>query len=224
MFHCPGPGETMRPGVDRRRTMGGNPVTTIPESSRSGRRRLVAPVAAAAALLLGGCLLTAALPAALATPAASGEASEAAQPVPALPDTAAGRAFSDWLAVYNAGDEERARRFIGERFDADFLAQLPLDMMLAFHLQTHERTGALTPRRLLPAGDDELALVADAERGEAMEVRLSVAAEPPHRITALRLVPAEPEGGGDQAPSSGGGEASGDEGLGNGGPEAQPGS
>jgi hypothetical protein len=133
--------------------------------------------------------------------------------VPALelPPTPAGKTLGEWLAMTNAGKQELATRFVGERFTPEFLRKLPIDAMAAFHVQLHERAGTLTPQRLLESDDHRIRLLAIGaggnEGGEAggeadgtedeggepsrlWEVTLTVQEEAPHGISQLRVVPA----------------------------------
>ncbi len=126
--------------------------------------------------------------------AAEEPAPPVAEPAPppgagvALPDTVAGRTFGDWLALYNRGAEREIEEFIGARFAPDFLAQLPVSALVAFHLQSRAATGELAPVEIEPAGEHALDALAGGASG-AMTVSLEVEPEPPHRITRLRLVP-----------------------------------
>ena len=106
------------------------------------------------------------------------------------PDTVAGRIFGEWLAAYNRGAEREVEEFIGARFSPDFLAQLPVSALVAFHLQSRAATGELTATEIEPAGEHALDALAGGAAG-AMTISLEVEPEPPHRITRLRLVPPE---------------------------------
>lgn len=131
------------------------------------------------------------------SPAAEEPAPPVAGPAPppaagvAPPDTVAGRTFGEWLALYNRGGEREIEEFIGARFAPDFLAQLPVSALVAFHLQSRETTGELAAVEIEPAGEHALDAVADGTAGGAMTISLEVEPEPPHRITRLRLVPPE---------------------------------
>jgi hypothetical protein len=106
-----------------------------------------------------------------------------------LPDTVAGRTFGEWLAVYNGGGQVEIESFIGQRFAPEFLAGLPVPALVAFHLQSRETTGELVPVEIESSGEHELEAVARGAAGGALQVQLTVEPEPPHRVTALRLVP-----------------------------------
>lgn len=177
----------------------------------------VVPAALVAALLAGQLALCACAGAArppatpeppAAAPAAAAEEpqpppAEAPEPPPespppppaaALPDSAAGRALAEWLGVYNRGDAAEVERFVAG-FSQPFLDQLPAPALAAFHLQSLEATGTLTPVEIVRASEHEIRVVAAAAAGGEMEVTVTVEPAPPHRIAGLRLVTA-PEGAG----------------------------
>lgn len=107
----------------------------------------------------------------------------------APPDTVAGRTFGEWLAVYNGGDEAEIERFLGGRFAPEFLTDLPVAALVAFHLQSREETGGLVPLEIKPVGEHAVQALAGGVLGDSRIVTLTVEPEPPHRITQLRLVP-----------------------------------
>lgn len=105
------------------------------------------------------------------------------------PDTVAGRTFGEWLAVYNGGVEAEIERFLGQRFAPEFLTDLPVTALVAFHLQSREETGGLVPLEIKPAGEHAVQALAGGVLGDSRIVSLTVEPDPPHRITQLRLVP-----------------------------------
>lgn len=132
-------------------------------------------------------------PATEAPPAAPPEAAAGSEPLPAtaereLPDTVAGRTFSEWLALYNGGSEDEIQSFIGTRFAPEFLARLPVAALVAFHLQTRQITGELTPVEFDPVREHTLQVTAGSAAGP-ITVVLAVEPGPPHRISELRVVP-----------------------------------
>ena len=64
----------------------------------------------------------------------------------------------------------------------------------AFHIQSRATTGELTPVEFVRADEHEIVALAAAANGGRMEVTIGVEPDPPHRLTALRLVPAETGG------------------------------
>lgn len=122
-------------------------------------------------------------------PAAGAEPSPPLPSAAALPDTVVGRTFGEWLALYNGGSETEIESFIGHRFAPEFLAQLPVPALVAFHLQSRETTGELVPVEVEPDGDNALDALAAAGGGDELEISLAVEPDAPHRITRLRLVP-----------------------------------
>lgn len=121
------------------------------------------------------------------TPADTGDAPA----LPPLPKTAAGAALGEWLEAFNSSDEGRLTKFIAGRFAPTFLERLPVDALVAFHMQTVAETGELAVAEMLESGDERLRLHARGANGPVLDITLEVEPEPPHRIAGLRVVPAE---------------------------------
>lgn len=108
-----------------------------------------------------------------------------------LPGTAAGSVFGEWLEAFNSADENRLTAFIAARFTPAFLQQLPVDALVAFHVQTAAETGELAVAEVLESADERLRVHAQGTNGAMLDLTLEVEPEPPHRISGLRVVPAE---------------------------------
>lgn len=116
----------------------------------------------------------------------------AAEP-PALPETPAARAFSDWLTMFNLGDETKVVAFLAERLSPDLLSRLPMEALKAFHVQTYADAGKLQVQAVQESSPERLRVLAKGEKGKELVVTLAVEAAEPHRISALRLVPPSEE-------------------------------
>ncbi|HEX4956521.1 MAG TPA: Cpe/LpqF family protein [Thermoanaerobaculia bacterium] len=110
-----------------------------------------------------------------------------------LPKTPAGEALAVWLDEINSGDENRLTRYIAATFGPELLSRLPVDALKAFHLQTHAEGGKLTAVRIKAERPEKIMVLAQGEKGKQYDVTLAVQEAAPHLVTALRLVPANPE-------------------------------
>jgi pimeloyl-ACP methyl ester carboxylesterase len=104
-----------------------------------------------------------------------------------LPDTPAGRALADFLAVLNSGDSACLARFIAARFEAALVARFTPDILIRSNARIYELTGGLVPQKVEQASAEAVQVVARPASPvlpvAECRVGLSVATEPPYPIT-----------------------------------------
>ncbi len=109
-----------------------------------------------------------------------------------LPDTPAGRMMAAWLAAFNSGDGERMRKFLAEHPDASFLAREPLEERFGLVQMVYHDSRGLDVESYEEFSPQEIRILARTRlTGMRMNMRLQVAAEPPHGITnrGVRVAP-----------------------------------
>jgi CubicO group peptidase (beta-lactamase class C family) len=100
-------------------------------------------------------------------------------PPAAIPDTAAGHRFADWLAVFNRGDEAALKAYMQENLPADPGA---VELFKA----VRDTTGPLVPFKVTASGDLAISVVMAERDTDAFDsITLLVDRAEPHRIAAL---------------------------------------
>lgn len=98
-----------------------------------------------------------------------------------IPDTAAGKQFARWLAVFNSGERETVRRFIDENFDKPPNGNLPVDALADHDIITFRETGGYTVRKIGASSPAVIAVVVQSKlTGYWMQIQLYIKAEPPN--------------------------------------------
>jgi CubicO group peptidase (beta-lactamase class C family) len=98
---------------------------------------------------------------------------------PAIPDTAVGQRFADWLAVFNRGDEAALKAYMRENLPSD-------PSMADLFMDVRNSTGPLVPFKLAGSGDLALSVVMAERDTDAFDsITMLVEAAPPHRMTLL---------------------------------------
>ncbi|MGD9893388.1 MAG: serine hydrolase domain-containing protein, partial [Dehalococcoidia bacterium] len=107
------------------------------------------------------------------------------------PDTAAGRAFQQWLAALDADDVDALRAFHREYSPAD-----EVEGRIARELQALDQTGGIDPYSIARSSEYELAIIGKTHLTEMwVEVSMALSPEPPHELTDIGLRPAETPAG-----------------------------
>lgn len=107
-----------------------------------------------------------------------------------LPDSTAARRFAEWLAVFDAGDSARLKKFLEESFPSQSLERA---------MNARRQSGGFDLEKLEEANDSKIVCIAKG-RASGRDVRLTMTFEPaePHRITSVTVRPIRP---GDDAPA-----------------------
>ena len=117
-------------------------------------------------------------------------------PVPpgrSLPDTPAGRSLSGYLDALNSGDRDRIRAYLQERFMPFWFEGRSVEALAeAFLSRARGAGGRLTPRKILHDEPYIVSALVEQANGGWSAVQVQVEAEPPHRVTALRIEAAGP--------------------------------
>ncbi|HYN19438.1 MAG TPA: hypothetical protein VE078_00640, partial [Thermoanaerobaculia bacterium] len=99
------------------------------------------------------------------------------------PPTPAGRRIPEIVAVMNAGDPDATRTWLTANLAPEFLAEIPMEEHLRIWGEIHDRHGGFDVQRIESTQPDEAsATLKDRRTGEWLRLRLTVEAEPPHRV------------------------------------------
>ncbi|MBU0639384.1 MAG: beta-lactamase family protein [Planctomycetes bacterium] len=114
-----------------------------------------------------------------------------------LPQTPGGKCVKELMDVINAGDHERFKQFISERFSPAFRDAFPLEQHLAVFDDVRERSGGLDFHGIReyerPRSDNEIVAILKERLTDAWTAFIiEVEPQPPHRIARLRFAPARP--------------------------------
>jgi D-alanyl-D-alanine carboxypeptidase len=112
--------------------------------------------------------------------AASPAAAQAPALAPAaIPDTAAGQRFADWLSVFNRGDESALKSYMRTNLPGD-------PSMADLFTDVRNTTGPLVPFKVTASGALALSVVMAEQDTDAFDsITLLVEAAEPHRMVAL---------------------------------------
>ena len=114
-----------------------------------------------------------------------------------LPDTPAGKLAKELLEVVNAGDRERIREFVSNKFAPAFRDAFPmeqhLDVLMSLYEQSHgfEPYGVRKYKDARPAGET-VVIIRNRLRDAWEAFILNVDAKTPDLIAGLRFAPARP--------------------------------
>ena len=116
------------------------------------------------------------------------------QATPVMPSTPVGEQLAWVLDQLNGGAASLTEADIEARFDPSFLAQFPAPMILQLLQQTAvEQAPIMFADFLAPPTDTAATALIETATGERGALTITVAPEPPHRITRLELGEAPPE-------------------------------
>jgi D-alanyl-D-alanine carboxypeptidase len=102
-----------------------------------------------------------------------------------IPDTPAGRQFSEWLSAFNSGDRATMQAFFDKSMT---FGRIDQDMGI------RERTGGYDVKKMEESTGTRIVVLAQ-ERGPAKQfsrIAMSVAADEPHQVAGLRFLAAQP--------------------------------
>ena len=102
-----------------------------------------------------------------------------------LKSTPSGRAFMQFIAMLNIGDETRLAEFIGKRFSADVLVDYSVDELVTYCMTVHGETGGMRIHKVFLSQEFTMMVVMKAMRDDVDVLfldRLKVETVPPHNI------------------------------------------
>ncbi len=124
---------------------------------------------------------------ALASPAALAQSAAAS----ALPDTPAGKAFAEFLELFNAGDKEKMKQYVARSHSKRLLERNSPEKLADMHLDMRQETGGLEFMSVVRSSATELvARVRAKSDGEMLDFTISVEAQPPFGLTGFQVTPA----------------------------------
>jgi CubicO group peptidase (beta-lactamase class C family) len=131
-------------------------------------------------------------------PAASAASERAAGQPFVFPDTAAGRAFGEWLQAYNAADIEGLRAFHRSHSPPE-----QVEGRTALDLLSRLETGGVDPHSVVRSSEHEIVLRGRSRLTELwLEGRMALSPEPPHLVLGIGGRPIPPPDGAASAPLS----------------------
>jgi hypothetical protein len=116
-------------------------------------------------------------------------AAGAAAPGPGIqiPDTPAGRRAAEFVSVFNKGDEKAMVAFWKGSFTPESLQQRPIEARLPFYRRMREDMKSITLSAVEESTPTAIALRMKSESGAFFRFRFETEAEPPHRLTGMRV-------------------------------------
>ncbi|MEQ8674631.1 MAG: hypothetical protein RLP44_16445 [Aggregatilineales bacterium] len=102
-----------------------------------------------------------------------------------LKSTPSGRAFMQFIAMLNTGDEERLSEFIGKRFSAEVLADYSVDELVTYCMTVYNETGGMRIHKVFLSQEFTMMVVMKAIRDDVEVLfldRLKVETVQPHNI------------------------------------------
>lgn len=107
--------------------------------------------------------------------------------VDTIPDTPAGRRLAEIVEILNEADPEKVHDYVSENLGGSLATEIPVDEHVRIWMDIAADTGGV---EVVEIGSSEPAAVrvrVRTESGEALDLRVRVEAEPPHRILGLGL-------------------------------------
>jgi CubicO group peptidase (beta-lactamase class C family) len=110
-----------------------------------------------------------------------------------LPDTAAGRQLSAYIAAVNAGDEKVMRSFLESHTSERVLERVSVERIAAMERKSFEEFGGYELRKVLESKDYSIRVLLQAKKGQLINFTLDVEQSAPHKIMGANIQPAEPQ-------------------------------
>ena len=127
--------------------------------------------------------------------AASGLAGNGAGGNAVIPDTPLGRRVAAYVSVFNSGDETAMIGFWTANFTAESLRERPIEARLPFYRRMRADMKTIVPASVEESSATTIAFRMKAPEGEGIQFRFEAEANPPYRLTSMRVetVDAAPE-------------------------------
>jgi D-alanyl-D-alanine carboxypeptidase len=104
-----------------------------------------------------------------------------------IPDTPAGRRAAEFVSVFNKGDEKAMVAFWKANFTPESLQQRPIEARLQFYRRMRQDMKTIALTAVEESTPTAIALRMNTESGGVFQFRFEAEAEPPHRLTGMRV-------------------------------------
>jgi D-alanyl-D-alanine carboxypeptidase len=118
-----------------------------------------------------------------------------------IPDTPAGRRVTEFVSVFNSGDEKAMIAFWTANFTPESLRQRPVEARLSIHRRMREEMKTIAVAAVEESTPTAIALKMKTGTGGYFQFRFEAEADPPHRLTGIRIESVEPRDAEPKAPA-----------------------
>lgn len=131
---------------------------------------------------------------------ATGAAAQGPGPVE-IPDTPLGRRVAGFVSAFNNGDEKAIVAFWTANFTPESLRQRPVDARLQVNRRMREEMKTIAVAAVEESTPTAIALKMKTGIGGYFQFRFEAEADPPHRLTGIRVESVEPRDAEPKAPA-----------------------
>ena len=118
-----------------------------------------------------------------------------------IPDTPLGRRVAGFLSAFNSGDEKAMVAFWAANFTPASLRERPVEARLQFYRRMRGDMKTIAPSAVEESTPTVIALRMMAENGDFFRFRFEAEANPPHRLTGMRVESVETPAQESEAPA-----------------------
>lgn len=118
-----------------------------------------------------------------------------------IPDTPVGRRVTEFVSVFNSGDEKAMIAFWTANFTPESLERRPAEARLPIHRRMREEMKTIAVAAVEESTPTSIALRMKTGAGDIVQFRFEAEAEPPHRLAGIRIEGAGPRDSEPKAPA-----------------------
>ncbi len=118
-----------------------------------------------------------------------------------IPDTPLGRRIVEFVSAFNSGDEKAMIAFWTANFTPKSLRQRPVEARLQFYRRMRADMKTISLSAVEESTPTAITLRMKAETGGFFQFRFEAEANPPHRLTGMRVESVEPQAAEPKAPA-----------------------